>query len=135
MVRCAFIWLLLSALSIPLGIIGASLKGVAGVSCWSKTVVTIIGHLVTILLACSIMKVSLITYFKETLMRVALPLMLLIVVLWTLSSVCTVKSYLNLLVQILAAGFVYIVAVWRISLGVDARGRFRERMEGMGHCL
>ena len=99
------------------------------------TLATVVGNLVTISMACSVMQIALKKYIKETLMRVALPLMLLIVVLWTLSSVCTVKSYLNLLVQILAAGFVYIVAVWRISLGVDARGRFRERMEGMGHCL
>lgn len=128
--KCAFIWLVLSALSIPLGIIGASFWGVAGVAA-GVTFTSILGHLVTTLLACSVMKISLNKYLRETLFRVAVPLIILVAIIWMLSSMFAVKSFSTLLMQLLVAGAVYMLLIWRFTLGVDVRERFCERIRGL----
>lgn len=126
--KSAIIWLLLSALSIPLGIWGASYWGVTGVAA-ATTAVTVLGNLITVLMACSVMKVPFLTYFRETLLRTALPLLLLVMVLWWLSGSYPVKNYLDLMLHILVSCSVYILAVWRFTLKQDVRERLLLRMK------
>jgi len=122
--RNAIIWLLLSVLSIPLGILGASLWGVVGVT-FGTTLVMVVGNLVTVMLACSVMQVSLKIYCKETLLHLVVPLLFLFLAMWACSNALPVTSYSNLLIQLLVTGCVYILAVWRFTLNEEVRDRIR----------
>lgn len=126
----AIIWLLLSALSIPVGIGGASLWGVTGVVI-GTTMVTVIGNLVTVLLSCSAMRISLKIYFKETLMHLVFPLVLLAITMQTFTLLYPVKGYANLLAQILTAGFIYIMAIWCFTLDRSIKIKLLERMRSI----
>lgn len=125
--RCATAWFLLSVISIPLGILGASLWGVAGVAL-GTTLATVVGNLVTIIMACSVMNIDLRTYFKESLMRLFLPLMLLASTLWILTQLFYVESYTDLLLHLIFAGIVYVTSVWYFTLSDDVRCLLREKM-------
>jgi hypothetical protein len=75
------------------------------------------------------MKVSMIKYLQVTLARIALPLILLTGVLWSLTTLFPAKSYADLLVYIPVAGSIYILAVWRFTLGADMRMYLRKRFK------
>lgn len=123
--RNATIWFLLSVMSIPLGIWGASLWGVVGVTL-GTTLVTVIGSLVTISLACAVMKISIIHYFKKTTLRIALPLITLIVTLVVLNMIHKPYSYLEIIIHLIIASCIYVSVVWRTTLSVGAKDRLRE---------
>jgi len=125
--RCALTWFVFSALSIPVGIWGANKWGVAGVAA-GTTAVTVLANLITVNMACRVMRVSPMSYFRETLLRLAIPLLLLAVVMMIMTWLFPVKNYTDLLVQLMVAGPIYILAVWRFTLGADVRERLRMRM-------
>lgn len=125
--KCAVIWLVLSVLSIPLGIWGASIWSVVGVTL-ATTLVTVVGNLSAVLLACFAMQISLKTYFRETLLRLTLPVLMLTVALWTLTWLIPVNSYTDLLVQLFMAGSVYAVAVCRFTVNPDVRRQLRDKL-------
>jgi O-antigen/teichoic acid export membrane protein len=118
--RCAMSWLVFAGLSIPLGILGAHQWGLAGVAA-ATTVVAVLGHSVTIFLACSALRVSLFTYFRRTLGRTALPLLLLAGTLWWLNAHCRLGSYPDLALQAIVSGSVYVLAVWCFTLKPEVR--------------
>jgi O-antigen/teichoic acid export membrane protein len=120
--RIASVWLILSVLSIPIGILGASLWGVTGVTL-GTTMVTVVGNLATIKMACSSMGVSLKIYCKETVFRLALPLLLLVVSLMTICKQFPANSYLILVIQLIFGFTVYIFAVWLFTLTVETRNK------------
>ena len=125
--KCALVWLIFSALSIPLGIWSARLWGISGVAA-GTTAVTVLANLVTVHMACTAMQVSLETYFNKTLLRLLLPLLLLAAVMEGLGYMFPVKDYLGLLLQLLAAGCTYLLAVWHFTLTADVREKFKERI-------
>ncbi|HBG07885.1 MAG: hypothetical protein A2075_18940 [Geobacteraceae bacterium GWC2_58_44] len=125
--RSAMLWLLFSALSVPIGIWGASRWGVVGVTL-GTTFVMVFGNLVTILLACSVMQISVAAYLRKTFLRLALPLLLLISVLWMMEAVSSVTSYFSLFVHLLVGGCVYCLAVWRLTLTGEIRERVRNSL-------
>lgn len=124
---CAVSWLILSALSIPMGIVAASRWGMIGVTV-ATTVVTVLGNLITLLLTCSIMKLPFNTYFRSTILRVALPLLLLTIVLWGITTILPANNYLHLFIHLLTAMVVYIPSVWFFTLGSDLRGQIYDRI-------
>ncbi|QEM68659.1 lipopolysaccharide biosynthesis protein [Geobacter sp. FeAm09] len=126
----AVIWLVLSILSIPVGIGGASAWGVTGVV-MGTTMVMVVGNIVTVLLACSAMKISLQIYFKETLMHLVLPLLLLFIVMQAFTLLYPVKSYPNLLAQVLLAGCIYVTAIWCFTLDDGMKAKLLERIRSI----
>lgn len=118
--RSAMSWLLLSGLSVPLGIFAAQRWGLAGVAA-ATTVVTVSGHTVTVLMACRALRVSLWTYFRKTLLRTALPLVLLVCLLWWLGLWYQVTTYRGLLLHLAVAGPVYVLAVWCFTVEKEVR--------------
>jgi len=120
--KCAITWLVLSVFSIPLGVLGASMWGINGVVL-GTTIVTIIGNVVTLLMACSAMKVSLKTYFSETLVRLIYPLLLLSISLGLMVKNFPVENYWNLIVQIIISGIIYCISLWLFTLNTNNRAR------------
>lgn len=125
--RNAAIWLMLSVLSIPLGILGASWWGIAGVTL-GTTMVMVVGNMVTVKLACSAMRVSVETYFRKTLMRLIIPLLLLSVVFRTLTILVPVRSYGNLIFQLLIGLCIYLMTVWMFTLSTEVRNRIVNKL-------
>jgi len=121
--KIAVIWLMLSAVSIPMGIIGASLWGVPGVALGTTTTM-VIGSLVTIVMTCTNMQVTLKTYFYETLYRLLLPLSLLGATLLVLRKSFQIVGYGNIVLQLTIGGFVYLISVWFVTLNADLRKQF-----------
>lgn len=120
--RCALIWLILSIFSIPLGIVGASNWGLAGVTL-GTTLVMVLGSAASLVLACSSMQVSLKRYFNETVMRLMFPLIVLVFTLFVQTNFMPVKTYIDILFQILVGGSIYMIAVWRFTLENDVRDK------------
>jgi len=120
--RIAVVWLFLSILSIPLSIVGATVWGVPGATL-GAVFVTIIGYPVMIWMTCSVMKVSMITYFRETFMRLLLPLLLLSVLLLLMVIYFPAENYLGLILQILVPALSYALSVFFLVLGVSERNK------------
>jgi len=126
--KCALIWFVLSAFSIPLGIWGANKWGVVGVAA-ATTAVTLIANLITVWMACMVMQISLLKYFCSTLFRLVLPLLLLAIMMLWLSSMYPIKNYFGMLLHILLACCIYIPAVWLFTLEMDTRNKFKGRLK------
>lgn len=120
----AIVWLVLSLLSIPVGILGASQWGVAGVAL-GTTLVTAVGSLVSVLMACSLMQISPNTYFKETVFPLLMPLLLLLLAFLIMNNLFEVKGYVSLSVQVFAAGVIYCIAIWVFTLSADIKNRLK----------
>jgi O-antigen/teichoic acid export membrane protein len=125
--RCAFVWLLLSVVSIPMGILGASLWGVTGATLGITTAV-VVGNLVTIHMTCTIMQVAVKTFYRETIQRLLLPLGSLTVSLWVLSSQFPVTGYGIMIMHLLTGGVVYLQMLWFVTLHTETKKLFRERL-------
>ncbi len=123
--KCALIWLVLALLSIPVGIWGAYQWGVSGVAL-GTTMVFVIGHLWTLQMTCGVMQVSLSRYFRETVFKLSLPLLFLIVVLAGLCHIWPITSYLHLVSHVIIAGLVYLLGLWCFTLQGEQRQRIKE---------
>lgn len=124
--RCALVWLVFSAFSIPVGVWGAHTWGVAGVAA-ATTGVTILANLLTVCMACATMQIPLTTYFSNTILRIATPLLLLILSLNVLTVTLVSKNYTNLLLQVIISGVIYFIAVWRFTLTEEIRIKLTNR--------
>lgn len=113
--KCALTWLCLSAVSIPVGIGGAFLWGVAGAVA-GTTMVTLLANLVTLRMVCFAMQVPLMTYFQKTVQRVLMPLFVLAAAMGAYNYVVTIHGYVDLLLQLALAGSLYLGAVWFFTL-------------------
>ncbi|MDD2467024.1 MAG: oligosaccharide flippase family protein [Desulfobulbus sp.] len=111
----ALMWLIFSIISIPAGICGGYLWGVAGVAA-GTTLATVLANLITIYMTCAVMQISLITYFNKTFVRVCPALLVLIISLWILTTVLDWKSYICLMVQAIVSSVLYALALWQFSL-------------------
>lgn len=120
--RCSLMWLVLSVVSIPLGVGGAKLWGVAGVAA-ATTVATVTANLVTVYMTCSVMGVSLQDYFSRTLQRVLFPLLILAITLGVCRVVLPITGYVDLIIHLLFAGTTYLPAVWLFTLDEVVRER------------
>lgn len=120
--RCALVWLVLSILSIPIGVWGAQKFGIVGVTV-GTIVVTVVANVITLTMACNIMNVSIIIYIKKTLLRTALPLLLLVALLWWLSVTYPPASYHDILIHLMVSGCIYVLAIWQFTLNQDVRDR------------
>lgn len=118
--RCAFGWLILSAISIPCGIAGAYLWGVEGVTA-AAVMVTVFGNLMTLGIACRLMSVSPVVYIRCTIGKLLIPLTILIVLLYLLHITQPISSYLIMVLHIILGGFSYLISV--VLLVVDTQNR------------
>lgn len=125
--KTALMWLVCSVVSILLGIGGAYFWGVTGVAA-GTTVATVMGNLLTVTMACAVMRMPLITYFRKTLLRILPALLVLATALWGLGVFFVEKRYLNLIFQICIAGILYLLAIWCISLTKEMRGQILARL-------
>ncbi len=121
---CALVWLCFSAISIPVGIVGAHLWGAAGVAV-GITLTTVLANLITVRMVCIVMNIPLRTYFQKTTGRVLFPLVLLTITLWLLRCMYPVQGYPDLLLHIVVGGLIYLSSVWCFTLGADVRERLR----------
>ena len=128
--RTALLWLVFSALSIPIGIWGTHLWGIAGVAA-GTTAVTVVANIFTIYMACLIMQVSVGTYFRKTLLRVIVPLLILSATLWWLGRLDPARTYLDMVLHLLTGGCIYVVAVWFFSLSKNVRKILMARLGKM----
>lgn len=124
--KIAMIWLVLSVISILLGIWWAHLWGVAGVAA-GTTISIVIANMLTVIMACLTMKVSLVTYISKCILPLMLPLLLLMVTMWGACRIFPAKSYIDLILVLITAGSVYITAVWFFTLEADVRQKLKER--------
>lgn len=120
--RAAVMWLVLAVLSIPLTILGASRWGVTGVALGSSAAI-IVGNIIMLRMACHDVGVSFSEYLQRTFMRLVVPLLLLTLFLWLFGMVLVSENYLNLVLQVCFSGFLYLVAVWFLTLNADVRTR------------
>jgi O-antigen/teichoic acid export membrane protein len=127
--RSALVWLVFSAVSIPVGIWGAHLWGIAGVAA-GTTAVTVLANLLTVYMACSVMRIPLTTYFKKTTFLLLVPLLLLTISLWVIAILFVVKNYGSFIFQIFVSGSIYCIAVWRFVLTKETRGILSNRIHG-----
>ncbi|QWV95850.1 polysaccharide biosynthesis C-terminal domain-containing protein [Geomonas nitrogeniifigens] len=121
--RSALVWLVMSALSIPLGIAGARVWGVAGAAL-GTTVTMVVGNLVTLVMTCRLMKLSLRDYARQTLQRLLLPLLFFVAAAQLLARLFPVSGYAMLILQLACGGAIYLAAVWFLTLPADTRGHF-----------
>lgn len=130
---CTLAWLVLSALSIPLGIVGAYSFGIPGVA-FAVTMVTVAGHIVTVYLACRAMNIPLRTYLSETVSRLLIPIALLTGTFMLMRYLCYPDSYLLILTFLLCGMGVYLGSVWLYTLKPEGRNsivkRFRSTFSG-----
>lgn len=125
--RCALMWLVASAVSVPLGIGGGYLWGVAGVAA-GTSFATIIGNIFTLAMACTVMQIPLTTYFRNTFLRLLPALLILIVSLWFFKMILIEKNYMNLLLQAGTSGLLYILAIWQFALDENIRNNVVQRL-------
>jgi O-antigen/teichoic acid export membrane protein len=126
--KTALMWLVCSVVSILLGIGGAYFWGVTGVAA-GTTIATVAGNLLTVTMACAVMRMPLITYFRKTLLRILPALLVLATALWGLGIFFIEKTYLNLVFQICIAGILYLLAIWCFSLTNEIRGKISSRLQ------
>jgi O-antigen/teichoic acid export membrane protein len=127
--RAAITWFILSCACIPLATFGASLWGINGVALGSSIII-VMGNFITLRLACKEVKVPLRIYGQRTILRLVVPLILLIGVLWVTSQLLTSLKYSSLIAQILISGTVYLMAIWRLTLSADIRVQILGRLRG-----
>lgn len=126
--KCSLVWLVFSALSIPVGIWGAHKWGVVGVAA-GTTAVNVLANLITVCMACSVMQVSLITYFSKTLLRVSIPLLLITITMWSLCNIFPVKSFYGLIINTLVASCIYLLAIWMFTVDKEVRVKLMDRVK------
>ena len=120
--RAALMWLVLAVLSVPLAVLGASKWGVTGVAVGSSAAI-IVGNAIMLRMACRDVGVTFAEYLQRTFMRLVVPLLLLTLFLWSSGMVLISENYLNLVLQVCFSGFLYLVAVWFLTLNADVRTR------------
>lgn len=125
--KTAVMWLVFSLLSILLGIGGAYLWGVTGVAA-GTTVATVMGNVLTIVMACAVMQIPVSTYFCKTLLRVIPSLLILATSLWVLEFLFVLKNYFNLFLQVGISGIIYLLAIWHFSFTQEIRIKISERL-------
>jgi O-antigen/teichoic acid export membrane protein len=125
--RAAVAWLVLSCICIPLTILGAAVWGITGVALGSSIIV-IIGNFTTLRMACKEVDVSLMLYLRRTIMRLILPLLILLTVLWATTLFLSPHNYLYLILQVVVSGLFYLLAVWRFTLTNHIRGLMIDRL-------
>jgi len=116
--RCAIIWLILSIVSIPIGIFGAYRFGLEG-AVFGTTLATVLASFITLMMACSTVKISIRSYFSLTVLKVFIPLLLLTTVLYVLSVEYQIDTYFSLIIHIFVAGLLYAVSIWFFTLNSD----------------
>lgn len=126
--KSALVWLGLSISSIPLGILGATLWGVSGVAL-GTTITMVAGNLVTILLTCKTMQVTLKKYFRETLQRLLLPLLFLAATLFLSTRWLPVAGYSSMVLQLMVGLCVYLISVWFVTLKTEVKNQIIDRIK------
>jgi hypothetical protein len=106
----------------------AHLWGVAGAAA-GTTGVTVLANLITVYMACSVMKVSVMTFFSKTLLHLIFPLLLLAVVLGGLGRLFPAQTYLSLVLHVLVAGGVYASVVWLHTIDAGVRENIKKYLK------
>ena len=125
--RAALLWLGLAIMSIPVAVFGAYQWGVTGVALGSS-IALIVGNIVMLKMACADVGVSLTAYFRQTVWRLLVPLMLLAVCLWGAGLLFSAESYLHLVLQVSTSALTYLIAMWFITLSQDNRIRIADKV-------
>lgn len=118
--RSAFMWFVFSVISIPLGIVGGYLWGLAGVAA-GTTVVTVMANLITVKMTCREMQISLPAYFNKTFVPIFPALLILTGTLFFLTATLVEKTYLNLILQLVLSVSIYIAALWIFSISRESK--------------
>lgn len=125
--RAAVMWLILSIVSVPLAVLGASNWGVTGVALGTATAL-IVGNTVTLHMACRDVGTTMSEYARTTVMRLIVPLVLLVASLWMTSEALVVASYLQLALQVIVCGLIYLAAVWVLTISKETRTLIFEKI-------
>lgn len=123
----SLMWLAFSVVSIPLGVGGGYLWGVTGVAA-GTSIATCLGNIFTLSMACTEMRIPLITYFRKTLIRLLPALFLLTLSLWSIDLLSVGKSYMSLLFQAGISGVIYVLSIWLFSLNKDIRNNIMQQL-------
>lgn len=124
----ALMWLVVSVVSILLGVGGGYLWGVAGVAA-GTSIATVIGNMFTVAMACTVMETSLWAYFHKTLVRIVPALLMLALSLWGFSVVFPGKNYANLFLQVSVSGLIYLLSIWKFSLTQNIKNNILQRLQ------
>lgn len=125
--RAALMWLILSIISVPLAVLGASRWGVTGVALGSATAM-IIGSIITLRMACRDVGATMAEYARTTVVRLIMPLILLAASLWLTTKTLAVTSYLQLALQVIICGLIYLIAVWILTISKANRAQICEKI-------
>lgn len=125
--RAALMWLILSIMSVPLAVLGAGRWGVTGVALGSATAL-IIGNIVMLRMACRDVGATMAEYARATLVRLLVPLLLLAASLWMTSITLLPGNYLQLALQVVICGLIYLVAVWALTISNANRAQICEKI-------
>lgn len=123
----AAIWLVLAVFSVPLGVLGAYLWSVVGVAL-GVTFVTVVGNVLTLLMSCSVVEISIFSYLRKTLVRLMLPLALLLISLSFVVSYFPAQDYGGLFLQISISGLFYLLSIWVFTLNIEDRKRIVDQL-------
>jgi len=113
--QSALLWLLLAVCSIPAGVLGGKLWGIEGVA-FAVVLVSVVGNMVTVILACESLKITHAEYFKITCMKLILPLTLSVGCSILFVQFYAISSFLDLFVHLTAVCLMYCLLVWLFAL-------------------
>lgn len=109
--------------SFPLGILWG-INGIAG-----AIFIFIIGQAIaSIVIACRIIEMSLIDYYRATIMYFIIPIILTACVLVGLRWIMYPDTYVDLLLEGLVAGIVYLTSTWYMALNLEERKYIKSKI-------
>lgn len=125
--RAAMMWLILSIISVPLAVIGASHWGVTGVAMGSS-ITLIVGNIVVLKMACNDVGTTVKEYLQQTLMKLVVPVLFLIISLWITNKLITQNSYLFLSFQVFLCASIYLLSVWFLTINNATRLHISDKL-------
>jgi len=123
--KCAFVWLLLAALSIPAGVLGGKMWGVAGVAL-GVVLASVIGNLVTVTLACASLRITLGEYLRGTCVKLLPPLILINAYCGLLPFISDVTGFLTLSLHVASVVLLYGALLWMCSIDRTVKVKIKE---------
>lgn len=124
----AIFWLIISLVCIPMTYLGATYFGIEGVAI-GTSIVTVIGYIVTLMMACSAVGITLASYFRNTTYKLFLPLVGLIIMMFMVREYLHADAYLSIIIGVVLGYLFYIVLILFISFDVLTRVHIFEMIQ------
>jgi len=116
---------IVGALSIPAGVLGGKMWGVAGVAL-GVVLASVIGNLVTVTLACASLRITLGEYLRGTCVKLLPPLILINAYCGLLPFISDVTGFLTLSLHVASVVLLYGALLWMCSIDRTVKVKIKE---------